>query len=149
MGLRHRSREITLQVLYQVDVTSHSPEEALDIFQKNFKAKKESWDFARELTLGICGNVEKIDSIIEGETQHWKLSRMTVTDRNILRLAVYELQFRDDIPSRVTLNEAIELGKRYGTEESGAFINGILDKIYRGSDNEEDKLPELNSEAID
>ncbi len=133
MGSRHRGREIALQVLYQVDVTSHPSEEALALFQRNFNFKEDSWEFAKDLVTGICGKKVEIDALIEKEAEHWKLSRMTVTDRNILRLSVYELKFRDDIPSRVTLNEAIELGKRYGTEESGAFINGILDKIYKTS----------------
>ena len=131
MGARHRGREIALQVLYQVDVTSHPSEEALALFQENFNFKEDSWAFAKDLVTGICENTGEIDKLIEKEAQHWKLSRMTVTDRNILRLSVYELKFRDDIPSKVTLNEAIELGKKYGTEESGAFINGILDKVYK------------------
>jgi N utilization substance protein B len=133
MGSRHRGREIALQVLYQVDVTSHPSKEALALFQKNFNFKEDSWEFAKDLVTGICEKKAEIDALIEKEAQHWKLSRMTVTDRNILRLSVYELKFRDDIPSKVTLNEAIELGKKYGTEESGAFINGILDKIYKTS----------------
>ena len=133
MGSRHRGREIALQVLYQVDVTSHPTKEALALFHSNFNFKEESWDFAQDLVTGICEKKLEIDTLLEKEAEHWKLSRMTVTDRNILRLSVYELKFRDDIPSKVTLNEAIELGKRYGTEESGAFINGILDKIYKTS----------------
>jgi len=131
MGPRHRGREIALQILYQVDITHNSPEKAIEIFRENFKAKKESWNFARELVLGINNHTKELDAIIENRSEHWKLGRMTITDRNILRLAVYELHYRDDIPSKVTLNEAIELGKRYGTEESGAFINGILDNIYK------------------
>lgn len=137
MGLRHRGREIAIQVLYQLDMTSISPDQALEIFSNNFKVKKTSWDFAEELVRGICSHLKELDALIEGESQHWKLSRMTVTDRNILRLAVYELQYMDDIPSKVTLNEAIELGKKFGTEESGAFINGILDKIYKSAPKEE------------
>lgn len=133
MGSRHRGREIALQILYQVDVTSHPSEEALALFHKNFNFKEDSWEFAQNLVTGICEKKALVDAIIEKEAEHWKLSRMNVTDRNILRLSVYELKFRDDIPSKVTLNEAIELGKRYGTEESGAFINGILDKIYKTS----------------
>ena len=133
MGTRHRGREIALQVLYQVDVTSHPSEKALALFQENFNFKEDSWGFAKDLVRGICENSVEIDKLIEKEAQHWKLSRMTVTDRNILRLSVYELKFRDDIPSKVTLNEAVELGKKYGTEESGAFINGILDKVYKTS----------------
>ena len=131
MGARHRGREIALQILYQVDVTGHPPEAALELFKDNFDVKKDSWGFAEELAKGIFEHAADIDALIENQSEHWKLSRMTVTDRNILRLAVYELQYREDIPSKVTLNEAIELGKKYGTEDSGAFVNGILDKIHR------------------
>ena len=131
MGARHRGREIALQILYQVDVTGHPPDAAVELFKHNFDVKKDSWDFAEGLARGIFEHTADIDTLIENQSEHWKLSRMTVTDRNILRLAVYELQYREDIPSKVTLNEAIELGKKYGTEDSGAFINGILDRVYR------------------
>ena len=130
MGARRRGREIALQLLYQIDITDLSPKVALDTFRKNFKVKEESWIFAEELTLGICRMRREIDTLIEKQSEHWKLSRMPVTDRNILRLAVYELKYMEGIPSKVSLNEAIELGKLYGTEESGAFINGVLDNIY-------------------
>lgn len=131
MGARHRGREIALQILYQVDVTGHAPEASIKMFKQNFDVKKDSWDFAEGLAKGICDHKADIDALIEKQSEHWKLSRMTVTDRNILRLAVFELKYRQDIPSKVTLNEAIELGKRYGTEDSGAFVNGVLDRIYR------------------
>jgi len=131
MGARHRGREIALQILYKVDITNYSLEDALEIFKVNFESKSESWSFARDLATGMHQHLNEIDSLIEKQSERWKISRMPVTDRNILRLAVYELLYREDIPSRVTLNEAIELGKRFGTEESGAFINGVLDNIYK------------------
>lgn len=143
MGARHRGREIALQILYQVDVSGLPTDMALEVFKKNFTVKKESWAFAENLANGIFKNNSEIDALIENQSEHWKLSRMTVTDRNILRLAVFEMKFREDIPSKVTLNEAIELGKKYGTEESGAFINGILDKMYqsRYSDTDDQSAP--------
>jgi len=134
MGTRRRGREILLQLLYQVDFTSVTPETALQVYESNFTKKKDSWDFAVEMLKGIIEKLDEIDALIERQSENWKLGRMAVIDRNILRLAVYELLYRDDIPSKATLNEAIELGKKFGSEESGAFINGILDKIYRTTD---------------
>ena len=131
MGTRRLGRETALQLLYQIDVTSVSPETALDTYRVNFKVKDDAWSFAEELVRGIFEHLDEIDGLIEKQSAHWRLDRMSITDRNILRMAVYELLYRNDIPSKATLNEAIELGKRFGTEDSGAFINGILDKIYK------------------
>lgn len=134
MGTRRRGREITLQILYQIDVTAVSPDAALEMFKTNFRVKEDSLAFAADLVRGICAHRTEIDSLIELRSEHWKMSRMNITDRNILRLAVYELIYREDIPAKVSLNEAIDLGKKFGTEESGAFINGILDKIFKEED---------------
>ena len=131
MGTRRRGREIALQILYQADITSNEYGDAMELFRGNFGAKKESMSFADCLIKGIDDHLEDIDARIEKGSENWKLSRMSATDRNILRMAVYELIYRDDIPGRVTLNEAIELAKRFGSDESAAFINGILDNIYR------------------
>jgi len=131
MGVRRRGREISLQILYKIDITDISLNDALSTFRDNFNVKEESWAFAELLTKGVCQNLDEINSLVEGQSQHWKLDRMPVTDRNIIRIAVYELLHMDDIPSKVSLNEAIELGKLYGSEESSAFINGILDKIHK------------------
>ena len=131
MGVRRRGREISLQILYKMDITKISLDDALATFSENFSVKKESWAFAELLTKGVCNNLDEINSLVEDQSKHWKLDRMPVTDRNIIRIAVYELLHMDDIPSKVTLNEAIELGKLYGSEESSAFINGILDNIHK------------------
>lgn len=131
MGVRRRGREISLQILYKMDITEISLDDALATFSENFNVKKDSWAFAELLTKGVCNNLDEINSLVEGQSQHWKLDRMPVTDRNIIRIAVYELLHMDDIPSKVTFNEAIELGKLYGSEESSAFINGILDNIHK------------------
>ncbi len=87
------------------------------------------WAFVDRLVRGVMGHVTAIDEIVARSSLNWKLPRMGIVDRNILRLAAFELAFEPDVPSRVTLNEAIELAKRYGTEDSGAFVNGILDRI--------------------
>ena len=131
MGVRRRGREISLQILYKMDITDMSLDDALATFRDNFSVKEESWAFAELLTRGVCNNLEEINGLVEGQSQHWKLDRMPVTDRNIIRIAAYELLHLDDIPSKVSLNEAIELGKLYGSEESSAFINGILDNIHK------------------
>lgn len=131
MGTRRRGREILLQLLYQIDFTPVTPDAALKIYENNFNKKEGSWDFASEMFKEISEKLDDIDALIGQNSENWKLSRMAVIDRNILRLAVYELLYRDDIPSKATLNEAIELGKKFGSEESGAFINGILDKIHK------------------
>lgn len=131
MGTRRRGREITLQLLYKIEITGLSPDSALDTYKNNFSVKEKAWSFANELTLGIFSHLEEIDALIEGQSEHWKMGRMSLTDKNILRMAVYELLYESDIPSKVTMNEAIELGKKYGSEDSGAFINGILDKIHK------------------
>lgn len=131
MGVRRRGREISLQILYQMDVTKISLDDALVTFRGNFNVKEDSWAFAEILTKGVCNNLDEINGLLESQSQHWKLDRMPVTDRNIIRIAAYELLHMDDIPSKVSLNEAIELGKLYGSEESSAFINGILDNIHK------------------
>lgn len=131
MGVRRRGREIALQILYKMDIRDISLDDALTTFRDNFNVKKESWSFAELLTKGVCNNLEKINSLVEGQSQHWKLDRMPLTDRNIIRIAAYELLYMEDIPSKVSLNEAIELGKLYGSDESSAFINGILDNIRK------------------
>lgn len=137
MGKRRRARELALQFLYQYDALyspsqdSQGLEEQLSFFldSNGVRAQGETMDFCTALVMGTCKNLSHIDEIIGRFSEHWRLSRMSNIDRNIMRLSVYELMYLSNIPPAVTINEAVELGKRYGTEESGAFINGILDKI--------------------
>lgn len=137
MGTRRRARELALQFLYQYDALTessgevHSPEEQLSFFweRNDLRVQDEIKEFSSVLILGTCNNLPYIDEIISRFSEHWRLSRMSKIDRNILRLSVYELIYLSGIPSAVTINEAVVLGKRFGTEESGSFINGILDKI--------------------
>ncbi len=93
-----------------------------------FSAEGED-EFARRIVQGVIEHRNEIDQMIEERSEHWRLDRMTIIDRNILRMAIFELLHCDDVPPKVTLNEAIDLGKRFGSEESGSFINGILDRI--------------------
>mgnify|MGYP001164798726 CR=1 FL=1 len=130
MHHRRKAREIALQVLYQLDVSGMGPQEAVDLYWKNFDSPDETKQFAAHLVEGTWNHREKIDQMIGEFSENWTISRMSRVDRSILRMAVFELLHCPDIPPKVTLNEAIDLGKDYGSENSGAFINGILDALY-------------------
>jgi N utilization substance protein B len=136
MGHRRKAREVALQVLYEIDVLQIGASEALDLFWDNFDAPKDARPFSTELVLGTTGHIGEIDGLIGGCSDNWSLERMSRVDRNILRLAVYELLHCQDIPPKVTLNEAIDIGKDYGSENSGSFINGVLDALYAKLKNE-------------
>ena len=137
MGKRRRARENTLQFLYQYDTLKESSsqgvstDDVLGLFwaTKESDVEEEVREFSNRLITRACKNIEGIDDIINRYSEHWRLSRMSKIDRNILRMAIYELVYLRDIPPPVTINEAVELAKKYGTEESGAFVNGILDRI--------------------
>ena len=129
MSSRRRSREMAIQVLYQVDMAQTDLAEALRLFCEHFKAPQSIRDFAFELARGAYEHLEEVDSLIKRFSEHWRLERMPTVDRNILRLAIYELLYQPDIPAKVSINEAVDLGKKYGSEDSGSFINGILDRI--------------------
>ena len=139
MGRRRKARELALQFLYQYDTLreTSSEEVSLDDLMGLFwrtnemPSEDEVRVFATTLMSGACRDMQGIDEIISSYSENWKISRMSKVDRNIIRMAIYELLYLNDIPAPVTINEAIELGKKYGTEESGAFINGILDRVRR------------------
>jgi N utilization substance protein B len=129
LGKRRRSREFALQVLYQLEITKQGALQAMVQLRENFSPEEGEDEFAKRIVLGVMERRQKIDRLIEERSENWRLDRMTLIDRNILRIAIFELLYCGDIPPKVTLNEAIDLGKRYGSEESGSFINGILDRI--------------------
>ena len=130
MGNRRKSRELAMQVLFYMDMNPNgSKETALERFCTNFTPSKKARPFFLKLVTGVLQTISELDSIIENFSDHWKIGRMACVDRNIIRIAVYELMYCRDIPSKVSINEAVDIGKRFGTEESGAFINGILDSI--------------------
>ncbi len=129
MGKRRKSREFTLQVLYQLDITKQEATKTLTQFQENYLPNGRRDDFVERLVLGVQEHRKEIDQLIKKYSEHWRLDRMTLIDRNILRMATFELLYCEEIPPKVTLNEAIDLGKRFGSEDSGSFINGILDRI--------------------
>jgi transcription antitermination protein NusB len=130
VGSRTKARECALQALYQLDLSGGDPRDALRGVLAHFEEADEATGrFADELVRGVQSERPQIDALIQTSSTHWKLDRMARVDRNILRLAVYEILRRADVPIRVTLNEAIELGKKFGSEESSAFVNGVLDRI--------------------
>ncbi|HSA58424.1 MAG TPA: transcription antitermination factor NusB [bacterium] len=129
MGDRRKSREFALQLLYEMEVKGADPKSVLERAHED--VSEEGRKFATDLLDGTYRNRKEIDELIERHSLHWKMARMAVVDRNILRLAVYELLYLHDVPTSVVLNEAIEIAKKFGTEDSGAFINGILDKVAK------------------
>jgi N utilization substance protein B len=129
---RRKAREHALQLLFQLDVRKDKPSAAiLKHFWAEYNPDEEIKAFAEELVKGTYKHLSGIDSLIRKCAKNWSLDRMAVVDRNVLRMAVYEILHRMEIPSSVTINEAIEIAKKYGTDESGAFVNGILDRVAR------------------
>jgi len=129
LGRRRKSRESALQVLYQLNITKQDATTALARFQEHFLPNEEVDDFLKRLVLGVLENLPQLDRLIEQYSENWRLDRINTIDRNILRMALFELLYCEEIPPKVTINEAIDLGKRFGSEDSGSFINGILDRI--------------------
>jgi N utilization substance protein B len=126
---RSRCREWALQVLYQAEFAGQPREEEVARFWQHFQKRENVPAYLQELVLGVAAHLEELDSLIVRYSEHWRLERMAAVDRNLLRLAIYELLYRPDIPAKVVINEAVELAKKYGTEASGAFVNGLLDRI--------------------
>lgn len=141
MGRRRQARELALQALYFLDTRPGDPEEAMALFNRNFTPPRKARDFMGRLVQGVSERREAIDDIIERYSEHWKVFRMPRVDRNLIRMAVFEMFWQADIPCSVSINEAIDLGKKYGTDDSGAFINGILDRIRKAQDSGELKKP--------
>jgi N utilization substance protein B len=128
-GRRTKARERALQALYQIDVAAAGIDEALANFWRSFEPVEDAVRvLAEELVRGVAERRRAVDDSIEKASANWRMDRMPKVDRNVLRLAVYEL-LASDVPVKVVINEAIELGKKYGSESSGAFVNGVLDKI--------------------
>jgi len=134
MGFRRRARELAMQALYYIDIRGGDSNEKVILFRKLHSPPQKSKTFFHDLVSGVRRNRQALVAIIEDYSSNWKISRMPCVDRNILRIAVYEMLVMDDIPVKVSINEAIDIGKKYGTEDSGAFINGILDGIHQAWD---------------
>jgi transcription antitermination protein NusB len=129
---RRKAREHALQILFLLDIRKEKPSAAvLKHFWAEYKPDEEVKDFAEEIVKGTYKHLLKINKLIHQCAKNWSLDRMAVVDRNVLRMAIYEILYRIDIPTSVTINEAIEIAKKFGTDESGAFVNGILDRVAR------------------
>jgi N utilization substance protein B len=129
MGTRRRSRELAMQALFCLDSSQDDFSEQLALFCRCFPPPRKARRFFFNLVHGVTLARKNIDHIIERFSNNWKISRMSGVDRNVLRLAVFEMLYCQDIPAKVSINEAIDVGKKFGTDESGAFINGILDSV--------------------
>jgi N utilization substance protein B len=144
MGRRRKARESTLQILFQLEFDNSTLERILNEHWKNRKVHKEIKEYSNWLAKGIVAHQEKIDNIIQSASEHWRISRMALIDRNILRMAVFELLNEKDIAPAVVINEAIEVAKKYSGEKAFTFINGVLDAVRKNLDEikksiEEDK----------
>jgi transcription antitermination protein NusB len=129
-GKRRQAREIAAQFLYQHDLGGGVVVDALAMFwQTQPEVSEQTRKFAEELIRGTCEHRAAIDEKIQKYTEHWELQRIAAVDRNILRLAIFEMLYRDDIPPIVSINEAVDIAKKFSTRESGAFVNGILDRL--------------------
>ncbi|MCK5305632.1 MAG: transcription antitermination factor NusB [Candidatus Omnitrophica bacterium] len=131
MRKRTKAREVALKFLYQIDISKEEWSEELKEFACFNESEPEIQSFSRQLIEGTIINLKEIDEIMVRYTENWEIKRMAVIDRNVLRLAAFELLHLDDIPAKVSINEAINLAKRYGDEDSGKFVNGILDRIKK------------------
>ncbi len=132
MGRRRKAREVALQFLYQLDLHSEDdPAPHADEFWSRHPVDPGSRRFADALVRGAKEHQARTDELLRQYVEHWDLERMAVVDRNILRLAIYELLSADEVPAKVVINEAIEIAKKFGTRESSRFINGVLDRIHK------------------
>lgn len=133
---RRQARETALQVLFQIDIGKTEPNLALTNTAEEFGAGPQEIEFARQLVWGTLEHIEDIDAMIASVSKEWQLNRMANVDRNIMRLALYEIKYRSDIPANVSVNEALELAKVFGSPDSARFVNGILGKLV---DNNKDE----------
>jgi N utilization substance protein B len=129
MGARTTAREAALQMLFALDTTGNDVDQTIYDFWRETPGDPEGKAYANDLVTGVMSSLEELDQRITGASAHWRVERMTRVDRNVLRLGVYELAHRPEVPRAVALDEAVELAKRYGAEDSGAFVNGVLDQV--------------------
>ncbi len=131
MGQRRKARESALQILYQLEFDDIGPRDAVDSFWKKKKAPAETREYCRWLVEGIISHQDDIDEAIQSISAHWRIARMALVDRNILRLAAFELLHGISIAPAIVINEAIEIAKKYSGPESATFVNGILDALRK------------------
>ena len=133
MGKRRAARELALKFLYQTEFNSNSPDSELNSFCERANVSEEIQDFTQTLIKNIFAHKKEVDGLLKKISANWVPDRMAMIDKNILRLGICELLFDSTTPPKVVINEAVEIAKKFGTEESPDFINGILDKVYKDS----------------
>ncbi len=131
MGARRKARELALQMLFQHDMSGNVPDMIIATFEELQKSKSNTREFATKIFRGTVDHLNEIDEMITVQADNWRLSRMAVVDRNIIRMCVYEFLHENDTPKLVIIDEGIEIAKKYGTQKSSQFINGILDGILK------------------
>ncbi len=138
MGLRRKSRELALQFFYGHDFQGRSCDkealqEELAEFTAHFDTGKKTRPYAEQIINGLCSHLEDVDNHLAGHAHNWRIERMSVVDRNLLRIATWEILYNDDVPAQVAINEALEIAKCYSSPDAVAFINGILDGLQTGT----------------
>jgi len=131
MGARRKARELALQMMYQHDMSGNGQDMIIENFEDLQKSKPNTREFATKIFRGTVDHIAEIDTMIQAQADNWRLSRMAVVDRNIIRMSVYEFLHEGDTPNLVVIDEAIEIAKKFGNDKSSQFINGILDGILK------------------
>jgi transcription antitermination protein NusB len=129
MSVRRKGRELALQVLYQLDMSGEGPERVLESFTASFEHTPKARAFGEALARGVLAQREQIDGRIAEASEHWRLERLSRVDANVIRIAVYEMTTPPGLPIQIAINEAIEVARKFGTTESAAFVNGVLDEV--------------------
>jgi len=134
MASRRKARELALQMLFQWELGEHTPQHVIETFLRSQRTDPEEEGFARSLFEGTVNEVESLNRMIQEHAQHWRLERMAAVDRNLIRLALYELLHYTETPPAVVINEALELARRFSTADSVEFVNGVLDAARQATD---------------
>ncbi len=136
IGIRRQARMIALQTLYEYDTAQHLPDEVLQRHAEERHLQPRVVEYAQELVTGVCNHLAEIDAHIQSAAQEWPLQQMARIDKNILRLAIYEILFNNTVPAKAAINEAVELAKLFGSNTSSRFINGVLGTIFNRAQNQ-------------
>jgi N utilization substance protein B len=144
-GIRRQARMIALQTLYEYDIANHTPKEVLQRHAEERNLHPKVVEYASELVLGVCSQLADIDAHIQSAAREWPLQQMARIDKNILRLAIYEILFNNTVPAKAAINEAVELAKSYGSETTSRFVNGVLGTIFNRA--QQQPIPKAESEV--
>jgi transcription antitermination factor NusB len=143
MGKRRQARELAIKVLFHLEFTPGDPVEVFRLICDNFGTSDAIVPFSMQLVTGVWEHRQTLDQLIAKSSKHWRLERMCHVDKIILRQGLFEIMYLEDIPPKVSIDEAVELGKKYGTEDSGSFINGVLDNLYNDDIKQKDREREI------